>query len=132
MEDRGGETRWQAAAAERLPAALDPLVQVRPLTADGGGLSVAGQDLGLVREAEEFAADALDDGRKAGIGIRSISRPTRKEGVAGKQLLTAQEADAAGSVARRVNRNQLVLPKAKALAVLDTVKIGRASCRERV
>jgi deoxyribonuclease-4 len=94
---------------------------VRPLPADGGGLAVAWQDLGLVPESEELAPDALDDGRKAGVGIGRISRSTGKEGVAGKQMLTTQEADAAGGVARCVNGKELVLSKAKSLAVSNAV-----------
>src|SRR5207245_9988061 len=104
-----------------LPAALDPLVQVRPLPADGGGLAVASQDLGLVREGEEPASDALDDGRKTRVGIGGVSRPAGKEGVARKQVLAAKEADAAGRVVGRVHRDEFVLAKTKSLAILDAM-----------
>src|SRR6266853_2572901 len=121
IEGREGERRWPGAPVWPLPAALDPLFQVGPLPTDGGGLAVTREHLGVTREGEELAADAVDDGRKARVRVFRISRSAWKEGVAGKQALSPDEADAAGSVPRRVNRHELVLAKAETLAVLDAM-----------
>src|SRR5438105_2120820 len=118
---RAGQNRSPAGPAAPLPAALDPLVQVGPFVADGGGLAMAREHLGLVGEREQLAADALDDLRKAGIGIGGVPGAARKERVARKEMLTAEQADAARCMPGCVQGDELVLTEAKALPVVDAL-----------
>src|SRR5438067_6314870 len=121
LGDRAGQSRSPAGPAAPLPAALDPLVQVRPFAADRAGLAVTGEHLGLVREREQLAADALDDGREAGVGIGGVPGAAGKKRVARKEMFTAEQADAAGRVTGRVKSNDFVLAEAKALPILDAM-----------
>src|SRR5206468_11802178 len=118
---RAGQSHSPAGPAAPLPAALDPLVQVRPFAADRAGLAVAGENLGLVREREQLAADALDDGREAGVGIGGVPGAAGKKRVARKEMFTAEQADAAGRVTGRVKSHDFVLAEAKALPILDAM-----------
>src|SRR6267378_1495133 len=92
-----------------------------PLAADRSGLAVAWEYLDLVREGEELAANALDDGRKAGVRIRRVPRTAGKQRVPRKEMFTADEADAARGVARRMNGHHFVLAKTKPLTIANAV-----------
>src|SRR6185312_3691627 len=90
------------------PAAVDPLLQVRPLGPDRGVEPVAGQHQEVGGQGEEPTVDGLDDLLEVTAGQRSVPRAAGEEGVAAEQDRVAleQERRGAGRVAGVVDRPQ--------------------------
>src|SRR5215218_1019584 len=78
----------------RLPAAVDPLLQMRLFGTDGGVGTVAGTDEGVVGQDEEFGGDALDDLGEAVLVAARRAGAAGEEGVAGDEGLAVEQADA--------------------------------------
>lgn len=91
-----------------LPAARDPLVEVRPLGANGGRRAVAGpEDRVGVKDAKETLLDGGDNGREVTALEGRVTRSAGKEGVATEDewRVLERKADAAGRVTGSVNRS---------------------------
>src|SRR5699024_10668091 len=119
----GGWGGWQPASV----AAVDPLLQVRLLRADGGGLPVPGQYPGLAGQGEQLVPDGGDDRVEVRIRAPRGSRSAGEQRVPGEQhpAIHVRHVEARGSrgVPRGVDRLQgdLVLATAdgELLAVVD-------------
>jgi hypothetical protein len=80
---------------------------VRCLDADGRGVAVTGVHDRVAGEDEEAVADRLDDRREVGVRTAGRAGPALEERVAAEHVpVGAEDADAAGAVARRVHDAQ--------------------------
>src|SRR3546814_18264383 len=110
---------WKLASGSG--ASGDPLLQVGGVGADGGVVAVAGVHERVGWQGEELRADALDDRREAREAAAGGARSALEAGVgaehhAGRLVV---EADPAGSVARRVEHDEVVPARGEHVAVLE-------------
>ena len=104
-----------------LVAAGDPGVELGGFVADRRRVAVTGVDDGVGREREQLRADRLDDRREVREGPAGRAGPAVEQRVAAVDRVTVRvvEADAAGGVARRVQRDERRAGHVEARAVLD-------------
>ena len=74
--------------------ALDPLLEVRGLGADGGLVTVAGAHDRLRRQVEDRLLQGGDDRVEGGVGASRRTRSTPEEGVTGEQLARLRQVQA--------------------------------------
>src|SRR5215211_7106444 len=92
--------------ASSMPAG-DPFVEVRRLGADGRGLAVAGVHHRVVGKHQQPIANRLDDRREVGVRTAGRAGPALEERVTAEYVPAwPEEADATGTVARRVHDAQ--------------------------
>ena len=119
-------------------AAVDPLLQVRLLRADRGGVAVAGVDHGGLRQREQALADGLDDRVEVRVRAAGGAGPALEQGVAGEHDAgrgavvagLAQrggvQADRAGGVAGGVQHPQLDAGHAQDVALGERAVVRQA------
>src|SRR5436309_3338166 len=104
-----------------LPAAVDPLLEVRLLVADRGVVAVTGHDDRVRRQGEQAVFDGTDDRGEVATLELGGAGTARKQGVAGEDDRRALDLEAhrAGRVARRVDGVQTQTPHFDDRLVLD-------------
>jgi hypothetical protein len=85
-----------------LPAALDPLLELRTLDTDRRGRSVAREHNSFVVEGEEFRLDRLDDRPEVAVLESCCTGTAGEQGVTGEYYAVEQDAHGPRRVARCV------------------------------